>query len=271
MDRFAPLPRDCFWNTQDYTIVNSNGVANDPRGELCRYGGEINTRPTWTIEDQAGLATYIAATLGAVINYRCNLHVHVGVPGLKDDLVGLKRVARYIRANERIAMGLVEPIPEPDPALYSRDAFRGAMQRFRRRHRSHQTVLSEPRYIAMTHATTPLEFKAAMAGPHPALFQRPGINMASLWQQGTVEFRHFPGTVHYDEFLSALKWCALFMEAALSEHGLPSAWVIYSNNGPWKFPHFEPYNHDLELGWRHTNLGQPRHVVRGRIAQGEPI
>ena len=40
------------WNDKDNTIVNSNGVANDPLGKLCKYGGEINTKPTSTVEEQ---------------------------------------------------------------------------------------------------------------------------------------------------------------------------------------------------------------------------
>ncbi|MEN6369497.1 MAG: hypothetical protein ABFD77_07360, partial [Thermotogota bacterium] len=43
-----PLPNGCAWNTKDNTIVNSNGIANDPLGKLWLFGGEINTRPTDT-------------------------------------------------------------------------------------------------------------------------------------------------------------------------------------------------------------------------------
>ena len=83
----SKLPEGCLWNHDDYTIVNSNGIANDPKGKLWRFGGEINTRPTSSIEEQCDILSQLKMLQPTPkINYRSNLHVHVRVPGLKNDL-----------------------------------------------------------------------------------------------------------------------------------------------------------------------------------------
>ena len=50
--RDVELPKGATWNTKDYSIVSSTGIANDPKGKLYNLGGEINTVPTDNIEEQ---------------------------------------------------------------------------------------------------------------------------------------------------------------------------------------------------------------------------
>ena len=42
------LPGGAVWNDKDNTVVSSTGIANDPKGVLYRFGGEINTAPRKT-------------------------------------------------------------------------------------------------------------------------------------------------------------------------------------------------------------------------------
>ncbi len=114
------LPKGYGRDIKDYTIVNSNGIANDPSGKLYRFGGEINTPPTDTIEGQSAcLAEIIRQQPSAKVNYRSNLHVHVRCPGLKDDLALLKQVQRYIHETMPKVFPVVEPIPQPNLFDYS--------------------------------------------------------------------------------------------------------------------------------------------------------
>ena len=52
VDRFAKLPDGCTFDGKDHTIVNSNGIATDPKARTSTIGGEINTKATSTIDEQ---------------------------------------------------------------------------------------------------------------------------------------------------------------------------------------------------------------------------
>jgi len=258
-----PLPAGCAWNTKDNTIVNSNGVANDPLGKLWPFGGEINTRPTGTPEEQARLVTEVITALDPkpVINYRDNLHVHVRVPGLADDLASCKRLLAYITGMAGEAFALVEPIPDPVRADYPDDeAYEGALKRCRRRHKSHQHMLPDSRVHEMMRATTTRGFfegHAALGkdGKRAWFFSpRAGINLRQMWEAtGTIEFRHFPGTLSEEEMFSCVEWCRLFLDAALNAHKRPSE-ILAANRGRLRFPRFELYQHNLEKRYRLTNF-----------------
>lgn len=262
VDRFAKLPSGCAFDGKDHTVVNSNGVATDPRAETSVVGGEINVKPTNTIDEQVEVIDQVIRSFDAItVNYRCNLHIHVRVPGLKEDLDACKRLAKYIRANEKDAFRIIEPIPKPTAAEYpDQEALAGAMKRYKRRHRSHQYSVSENVYQAMLAATTTQEFYNAHA-PYSAKKQqycfhlkpRAAINLRPLWETGhnTIEFRHFPGTLDLNCYRSCLTWCKLFLDAALNDG--PTAQEIFDAN-PWMtFPKFEPYQHHLEKIYQLTS------------------
>lgn len=254
------LPEGNSWNKQDYSIVNSNGVANCPVGKYYEFGGEINTKPTNSISDQCENFEEILTALNpiAVVNYRCNLHIHVGLRGLKDDLTALKKLLSYIDIWQQTIFKITENVPKPTIQEYSDAAsFQGAMKRYRRRFKSHQSVLTPQQVSVMLRSSTTKEFYLAhfvndkQGKPQKQLHQRCGINLRSLWENDeTIEFRHFPGTVDSTEFRSAVTWCSLFMEAALETSVSPN--VILENNQWLKFPEFKPYNHNLELGYVQT-------------------
>ena len=112
--RDRPLPKGYGWDVKDITIVNSNGIANDPKGELYKFGGEINTPPTDTVGGQVEcLSTIKELFPEAKVNYRSNLHVHIRVPGLKGDLEALKQVHRYVHEHMPKLLPIIEPLPKP--------------------------------------------------------------------------------------------------------------------------------------------------------------
>lgn len=255
-----PLPRGCSWNKEDGSIVNSSSVANCPKGKLWPYGGEINTRPTDTMGEQLYVFLQILDVLNPrpVINYRCNLHIHIGIRGLRDDLPALKKLLTYIDTWQETVYKLIEPIPEPTHEEYPEpDAYAGAIKRYRRRFQSHQSKLTPSQVSKMLAAKTTSEFYLAhfytdyRGTPMKHLHQRCGINLRSLWENDeTIEFRHFPGTINAMELESALRWCELFLKGSLI-NATPRD--IINTIGTPKFPAFKPYQHELEVGYQKTN------------------
>ena len=266
--RFDKLPIGCKWCNKDNTIVNSTGVANDPLAKLWEYGGEINTRPTSSIISQVDLIKKIKSklTIDPWINYRCNLHIHIGVPDLNKDLKMLKKLMQYIHKNQKEAFKIVEPIPKPVRIDFSpEDSFKGALLRYRRRLVSHQYCVRDELVKRIMKSKTPEEFfnNHANLGKDGRrqwfITPRAGINLRQLFNEtDTVEFRHFPGTIDDDEMFCCISWCNDFMEQALGMQKPPSA--IYKNKTFWQFPKFRRYDHKIDLIWRITNLKKNKRV-----------
>lgn len=288
-DRLKPLPEGYKWDDRDVTIVNSNGVANDPKGKLYAWGGEFNTPPTETIDGQlVALERILQHSPVSVVNYRSNLHCHVGVPGLREDLAALKRFARYNAYWLRRVLSMVEPIPAPDPGRYDRSPFQyeyaGAARRYRRRLRSHHTVLPHTRLTSQLAANTVEDFFAAevpgdkTGRPMWHAQARAAVNLRQLRETNSIEFRHFPGTVDIDELDHCLAWCRDYTTCALSQWDAPEdldPWYFFntrsSRNRYWhRFPTFEPYDHVLEIRYRHTaHDGRPKDEIAHNIKEIE--
>lgn len=275
VDRLTKLPAGCSFDGKDHTVVNSNGIATDPKAETCTIGGEINVRPTDSIADQLDVIQEILNCFGdqITVNYRCNLHVHVRVPGLRDDLAACKQLATYIRTHEQDVYRLIEPIPVPGAAEYpDEESMAGAMKRYKRRHRSHQYRVSENAYKAMMTANTVAEFYNAHAPWSEKKQQycfhlkpRAGINLRPLWEthHNTIEFRHFPGTLSILEYKSALTWCQQFLHAALNAPHVTPQQILDAN--PWmQFAKFQPYQHHLEKTYLLTSYD---HCTRSEIIE----
>lgn len=259
--RFAELPDGAQWNDKDNTCVSSTGIANDPSGKLYAYGGEINTRPTYTIIEQIDHISKINAALmnpKKIVNYRSNLHIHVRVPGLKDDLAMCKQLLKYIELYQDQAFEIVEQIPVPDRNLPPLE-YEWAVKRMKRRYRSHQYKLPNARVAEMLNAETTQQFYESHAHKNakgdPAWFQCPraGINLRQMWEDtNTIEFRHFPGTLHLGEMESCIKWCKRFLEEALAGD-MTSPLEIF-NADEFNFPKFEEYEFETEQGYQFTNF-----------------
>lgn len=272
--RFDKLPAGNLWNDKDYTIINSSGVANDPTGKLWEYGGEINTRPESSPEKATENVEEINAMLVSkpAINYRCNLHIHIGVVGLKNDIIFLKKLFDYILKFQKVAFELIEPIPKPVRIDFQNiDAYKGAIQRYRRRLVSHQYCIAEKKSVKIMCSKNPKQFfnRHANVGESGELLwfitPRAGINLRQLWETDTIEFRHFPGTLNLDEIHSSLLWCGMFVNAALNTGVSPHS---FFSKRHWKFPKFRKYIHEMDLVWRKTNLSKnSRRTVKKNISQ----
>ena len=259
VDITNPLPEGCQWNKKDYSIVNSNGVANDPLGKTCKFGGEINTKPTTTIQEQLHVIDEIINILDPkpVINYKCNLHIHIGVLGLKEDLDMIKQIYSYsYRMDERI-FDIIDPMPLPIK-LNTEDS-KLESKRYHRNLISHRKKPSSKRFAEVMASNTPQEFFENHATKDRngklcwAITPRDGINLRQLWETDTIEFRHFFGTLDLEEIKSCLVWCREFINLAINDPTLPPH-TILKNNPNLKFPRSVKFDANLQRGYDLTNI-----------------
>ena len=268
--RNGELPSGLSWNAKDYSIVSSTGIANDPKGLLYAKGGEINSAPTSTIDEQLEFfEKLLSAQLGPVVNHRTNLHLHIRVPGLREDLPTLKKLLRYIDCNQHEIYAAIEPIPVPCRQDYnSEDAYKGAMKRYKRRKVSHQYAVPNTRVVEALAAKTPQAFfdahsrLQANGGRAYGLTTRAGINLLQLKETDTVEFRHFTNTLDPAKLRCCFEWVAAFIPAALDKAAVGQLVLSSGRN----FPEFAPYNHAMEVGYGFTNFDKnSRKVVTERV------
>jgi hypothetical protein len=264
------LPQGLTWNEKDYSIVSSTGIANDPRGKVYQKGGEINTIPTGTVEQQLEMfEQLLRAHPEAAINHRTNLHLHVRIPGLSQDLPSLKKLLSYVESNQGEIYRQIEPIPVPlREEFVSEESFKGALKRWKRRKVSHQHRVPTDRVERALRASSVGEFLAAHAPigkngkPAWGLTTRAGINLLQLKETDTVEFRHFTNTLSPFLLESCFVWAKNFIPMALDNASVPELLSAHD----YQFPKFAPYNHAMELGYQYTNFDKnSRKVAEHRI------
>lgn len=274
--RHAPLPwKGMGIDVRDVTMVNSDGVAVDPKGKLYPLGGEIQTAPSVTPEGVADqLADIMQRWPETTVNYRSNLHVHVRVPGLREDLALLKQLQSYAHRWLPKVLPYIEPIPEPvSPAAWPDKAeYAGARKRYNRRKVSHQKLLSPERLAVQLAARTPEEFRdfeyidRRTGKLHPAIHPRCCFNLRQLWETDTIEFRHFPGTTDPNKLAGAVEWCSVFLGLALDDSDPMFQAKMWADNN-W-MPRFEDYDHWLETGYQMTSRATQRAAdIPGNIAR----
>jgi hypothetical protein len=263
LNRHATLPKGCGWDVRDFTMVNSNGIAVDPKGVGYGYGGEVNTAPVGSPNDLAAHVGEIYETLrkqgpAPAVNYRSNLHIHVRVPGLRDDLPALKRLQRAIHGDLKSVLDEhLRPLPRPTAAEYpTSEEFEGALVRWKRRRKSHGTFLTPQRLERQYAAQTVDEFLAAevprTAAGEPAWVLQPrcAVNIRQLRETDTIEFRHFSLTNDLIRIASHVLWVKDFMRMALTTE-TPSAERLWfrAEYEPSEFPR---YVHWMEQRYRRT-------------------
>lgn len=259
-DRQVHLPRGFGVDRKDNTVMNSNGIAADPKGVMYQFGGEILTPASYTCEGQVKYLRDIKRLFPeATVNHRSNLHVHVRVPEILGNLEALKRIAEFNHRWLPKVLPIIEPIPVPTRKQYPATlAFSGAERRQRRRRRSHHTVITPGRLDRQLKAKTLDEFYAAECPqdkdgkPLWHLAPRHAVNLRHLREDTqTIEFRHFPGTLDSDELLSAVTWCKEWLQMALGHLPLRHPVDLARWYAP-KLPKFPDYMHSRELRYRQT-------------------
>lgn len=216
----SELPSCVKRNLDDYSIVNSNGIANDPSGKITCLGGELNTTPTDTIEGQVEILRIIKKSLpNAKTNYHSNLHLHISIPGLSEDLETLKYIQKRIHEDMPLYLDKIDPLV-CDPTMYpsaGKEDYKIIKKRINHSKVSRHKLLTSEKLNNQLNAKTLDDFFNAeppisKAGkPLFHLAPRLCINLRSLRDNGTIEFRHWAGTMEEDKFRNAFLWCKEYL------------------------------------------------------------
>lgn len=249
------------WEHAETDIVNLHEpfkyVACDPLGLDPYMGGEINTMPTVTWQEQVDriieLRNYFVSK-GSHPSAGCvnHGHLHVYVPGLKNDVDALKRLIAYIKANQADTIDACY-------GYYDSQYMKGSKNA--KTYLKYDGGRAMPDYMCDNIINLATDFdhfiKLHAAGKDGVSMGRPfryAINTYCMKHTGTIEFRCFRSSVKREEIESQFKFAERFIDAALND-GQSVREILASDT--FTFPPF--YFDKLEYdGWEKTKYDKSR-------------
>lgn len=248
VDRSISLPMGMSWAKKEHDIVNSDGRAIIPGSKEYTIGGEVNTPPSYSFEEQAQYLNELWKLFpNASVNHRAHTHCHIAFEGLKEDVEIQKKILKYAVENSRYCLDYFFTPVKTKEMNFS--AWKYQIE--------DRTIMPEWRYKFCMQAKNPMEFKIAhqMAKNgevFPQITKRYAVNTFSIYKHGTVEFRCFFPTMKTEEIIDCLKFCTLFINEALKEHPKPIQEAV--NFEEFNFPKSIPFSYELEMGWQATKV-----------------
>lgn len=264
VDRTLELPSELgSWNLYECEILNLRppyaGIAADPLGVNPPVGGEINVKPSHRKEVQVERILALAKFFeerGGPPTLSCvqGLHVHVHVPGLREDLEALRRISRYFYENQ-------DPYIERLHGFY-RDPLMGTS-------RKAVSILGKSARRIPEWRAENLEkaqsvghfFRTQQSGKDgwklDAPLARPvrySINLYSLKNMETIEYRAPRATLDPKQLTDLFEFLERFTEAALAPEGVPAGEILSSRE--WSFATFN-YNPYQFEAWERTCKTSP--------------
>jgi hypothetical protein len=263
IDTSIPIPSKIGkYDMEDFTIVNNNGLANDPKKKYILIGSEVNMTPTETVDEMIENIQELYSLVETKTNYKSNLHVHISVPGLAQDYKKLKKLISYTFEFGGYIMSQIDPLPTP-----TSEEMKKRIQHLKKSHqyeypKSYQErILNGTTWEEIRDAHQPIKNGRRLTH----LVKRCGINIRSLWDNGTVEFRHFFGTDNIEQYRDAIEWCKLYIDNAIGDQKHPD-WLLSQKD--WNFPKMSPFDINLQKGWEYTNLEKNKRVeVQERLTK----
>lgn len=262
IDRRLEIPEHLGkWEFAETDIVNLNEpytyIACDPLGEEPYMGGEINVKPTATWKEQVDRIMQIhdlfvehgnTPTAGSV-NHG---HLHVFVPGLKDDVNALKRLIAYVKENQE------ETVSECYGFVDHADMKKCKNAKMYLKYDGGRLM---PEYMSDNILNLAKDFdhfiKLHAAGKDGVSMGRPfryAINTYCMKHTGTIEFRCFRSTVNREEIVSQFRFAEDFIDAALNDG--PSVAELFMQHN-YKFPPFY-WDKQEYMGWLETKYPKER-------------
>jgi len=253
-DKTLKIPIDLgSWEFCEGDIVNLigkwRGIAVDPLGIDVPVGGEINTKPTRTIEGQVEICKKIFQFFkdngsGISAPFNAAIHVHVRVKGLRDDIDGLKKLTSYIKKNQRDYAFLTKFFEEHDDfdkCKGARSWFLHDGSRFMPDWMCDNIVNQAENFedFITLHWCCPKGFNHPLGRKRPHLIPlRYAVNTYCMKHIDTVEFRSFRTTLDIEEIESCLRMAELFMFNALND-GISVKEILEKYS--FRFPKMEFY------------------------------
>jgi hypothetical protein len=249
------------WEYAETDIVNIHEpfkyIACDPLGTDPYMGGEINTKPTKTWQEQVDRIMELHqffVDAGNQPSASCvnHGHLHVFVPGLKDDIVSLKRLISYIKSNQA-------DVIEACYGFYENGQMKGA--KGAKMYLKYDGGREMPEYMCDNIINLATDFehfiKLHAAGKDAVSMGRPfryAINTYCMKHTGTIEFRCFRSTTKREEMESQFRFAEKFIDAALNDG--PSVKEILASED-YNFPQFV-WDLNEYVGWEKTKWDKER-------------
>ena len=249
------------WEYAETDIVNIHPPfeyrACDPLGKEPWMGGEVNMMPTKTWQEQVDrimrlyemFLEYGNKPSTSCVNHG---HIHVHVPGLKDDLTSLKKLVAYIKANQEDTINACYGFYETKDMKSCEGA---------KMYLKFDGGRPMPEFMADNIINLATDFNSFIrlhaAGKDGVSMGRPwrfAINVYCLKHTGTIEFRCFRSTTNRKELESQFKFVEKFIDAALNDG--PSVKEILAADN-YRFPPFI-WNVNEYLGWVQTKYPKER-------------
>jgi hypothetical protein len=262
VQRSLPIPKHLgSWEYAETDIINLfppyQYVAADPKGVDPPVGGEINTIPTVSIESQLDLIGELLQWMRKkkqppTVCCTTHSHIHVHVPGLKGDILSLKKLTKYIGENQAAAVAGCYPYADsaemnlvPGCRAYFKYDGGRLMPQF--------MVDNILRYATDFDSFIRLQCcgKDARSMGRPFRY---AINTYSLKHIDTIEFRCFRSSLDLMELRSCFNFVSEFLYAALNT-GEPIANIL--KRGKYNFPKFRFSLAECQ-GWKKTRWDKSR-------------
>ncbi|HQL66924.1 MAG TPA: hypothetical protein PK151_05185 [Caldisericia bacterium] len=261
VDRRIEIPKELGkWEYCETDIVNMygeyKGIACDPLGIEPFMGGEINTMPTKTWQEQVDLIMKIKDIFlekGNNPSASCvsHGHIHIFIPGLKDNISALKKLMKYIMLNQDISIEKCYNYQHNDEITKMRGTSYLKYDGGRRM----------PEYMIDNILNKTENFsdfiRMHCAGKDGVSLGRPfryAINTYNLKHIGTIEFRLFRSSIDRNEIEDSFRFVEMFMDSALNDGD--SVEEIFKKN-TFNFPKFV-WNSELYEGWVKTKYPKER-------------
>lgn len=223
-------------NLKELGIFNTSKVSVDYTLKTCIYGGEINSKPTDTIENQILHLQDIWKALDKLTtNHTTHLHLHIAIPGIKEDVKALQTLQKWCFKHQDYLV-----------SLFEKDVINagGKGKSLTREKGLRIRKFSNEKYQRGQNAKTPLEFYNSNFSLNKKgeninyTFARQFINIFQLWQTNTIEFRMFSQTDDLKLIKNAFEFCDACIEYAFKDKN--------PDFNDIKFPVGTPFNQELE-------------------------
>ena len=225
IDRRLKIPENLGkWEYCETDIINLHEpyklIACDPLGINPPFGGEINTVPTKSWQDQVDKIMdiynfFIKNNNNPSVNCISHSHIHVHIPGLIDNIDLLKKLMKYIKVNQELTITAGSKfVSHPNMKKLKNCTLYTKYDGGRRM----------PTYMLDNIINLSTDFKSFIkhhcTGKDGISMGRPfryAINTYSLKHNETIEFRFFRGSNKKKEIFDMFKFVSNFLKSALSD------------------------------------------------------
>lgn len=257
-----------YYMGSEIDIVNTKGewrgITADPLCVTCPVGGEIHVAPSYTAESQLIRIMRIMNLFSTIgIGPMSHNHVHVGIPGIHNNLEALKNLFAYVEDNEQDLLRFCygwncymqdivydSQISDEAKDYLHFDGGKSLNPGIFRCVKDDCTCVADVLEALKGYRAYEYDWITDSEEDKELNSYRTGINLFNLTKGETVEFRCFRGTLNPEEIYSILVFCKRFVTEALKGKEGKSVVRILSE-GNFNFPELN-FEEDLVLGWEKT-------------------